>query len=468
MPLRTISPLALLAAISAPAAAQEPQPPTEAAAVASPASPAAAQAAPTTPPPAKTDPSATVDPPEKTDAPEKTDPPATVAPPEKSDPPAAVDPPAKTDPPAPAEPPKAPAEARDPMRPIPPVPIEMRMKKAGCCGPGPRVGGRIQIWAIPLLGDDAKVADLDPANAEGFRLRRARLDVDGQLVRTVPYGLQVELADQVTGRTGLLDAWLAWKPDDALGFTLGVHKVPFAAGNEVSSAKLQLPDRPLTIQTLADFRELGVSVGGEVFDGMIGYDVGAFNGSFGQFTRGDDNPGLLFAGRLEAGFGDIGETEADLEGGGPRVRLGGGAFHNDSSTVVQRGWTADLRAKLAGVSLVVAYLQDHTEPIERPTAAIAVDAGVDRSATYAQLGLAVGPLAGLALLRGLEVAGRFELLDDNHALTDGGDALLATGAVSWYFADPRLKLQAAYTRKHERHGPAVDNDALVLSTLVRF
>jgi len=347
----------------------------------------------------------------------------------------------------------------------------MRAKTKPGCKPHTHVGGRIQAWAIPVLGDKAKVADRDPANAAGFRLRRARLELSGHIVKTVPYTLQVELADQVARSTGILDAAVSWLPLSEAVFTLGVHKVPFSVGQNVSSKYLQFHDRALAVQTMADFRELGLSIGGEALGGILGYQAGVYNGSNGQFTWGDDNPGLLYAGRLEAGYGDIGETEADLEGGGGRARVGGGGYYNDSATAVKWGYTADLRVKAFGVSVVVAYIQDSSEPAQQPDATTGQDAEVERRATYGQLGVALGRLPGLTGIRPLapvELAFRLEMLDDNHALTDGGDVWLYTGALNYYFDEQRLKLQAAYVRKQEQHGPVVENDALVLSAMVRF
>src|SRR5688572_6814267 len=40
------------------------------------------------------------------------------------------------------------------------------------------IGGLLQVHASPYVGDDALIADDDPAGREGFRMRRARLGVD--------------------------------------------------------------------------------------------------------------------------------------------------------------------------------------------------------------------------------------------------------------------------------------------------
>jgi len=333
-----------------------------------------------------------------------------------------------------------------------------------------RVGGRVQTWVIPWVGDDAKVSDWDPADSAGFRLRRARLSLDGKVSCHVPFGLQVELADQASGRTGLLDAWTAWEIVPEAVVTVGVHKVPYSAGQEVSSKYLQLPDRPLTVLTMADFRELGVSVGGEVLDGLLSYGAGFYNGSGGLFTRGDDNPGLLTAARIEGGLGEIGETEADLTGGGLRFRLGAGAFYNDSATNLHHGLTGDLRLKVMGASLTVALLADRSEPIPRPETSTDENAVVDRYGYYVQAGYVIGTLPGLRereWLKGLEVVVRYEDLDDDAAITEG-DVVLFSGGLSWVLPGRRVTVQAVYIRKHEKEGLAWDNDAVVLSSMVRF
>jgi len=320
-----------------------------------------------------------------------------------------------------------------------------------------------------MIGADALVDNHDAANAAGFRLRKARLGTKGHLTSHTVYSLEVELADQQSGRTGVVDAWVALHPGFGVDMTLGVQRVPLSHGATVSSARMQLPERALGPTLMADHREMGLAAGGDHdlvdLGGMgafgLGWSLGAYNGAFGAFSRGDDNPGLLYAGRLELGLGDIGPGDADMAGGGLRVRLGVGAQLNDSSVGDTRAMAGDLRIKVMGASLVAAHLRDVTEPGTQPEAEVLRAADVARQSSWVQVGYMVWP-------GHMEAAFRFEMLDDSDAADDAGDVRLYTGGLNYYVRGDRLKVQAAFVRRQEMKGPAVDNDALVISTQARF
>ena len=339
-------------------------------------------------------------------------------------------------------------------------------------GPRPHLFGRIQAWAIPFIGEDALVDNHDPANAAGFRLRRARIGAKGHITRRSVYSLEVELADQVTGRTGVIEAWMGWYTWQNIEIAMGVQKVPFSHGSDVSSAKMQLPDRALGVGLIADHREAGLSVSGDhdlvelqmgggptAFN--VGYTLGVYNGSFGAFSRGDDNKGLLSAGRLTLGIGDIGQSEADLDGGPLRIRLGVGAMLNDSSVGDIKAMAGDLRLKIMGISLTVAHIQDVTKPSTRPDVQVLRAAEIRRRSHWAQLGYMVWPGR-------LEAAFRIEMLDDSDAADDAGDVRVYTGSLNYFLRGERMKVQAAFIRRQEMEGPAVDNDAAIISSQVSF
>ena len=295
------------------------------------------------------------------------------------------------------------------------------------------------------------------------------MKLGGHATERTVFGLQLELADQPSGRTGVLDAWIGWYVGPELQVRFGVQRVPYAGGDQLSSARLQMPDRPLAILSMADFRDMGVTLGGKALGGRLRYKAGVFNGSDGHFTLGDDNPGLLYAARVEGVIGDLGKSEADLSGGDLRLAVGVGSYNNKASTHDRLGLALDLRLKMMGLSFTLGHLHDVSTPIPVPTRSTDAVAEVVRSATYGQLGYMLMPAR-------LEIAFRIELIDDNAALSDVGDATLFEAGLSYYLKKGRMKVQLAYRHRSELDAapqagiivPELANDAVIVSSQVRF
>jgi len=124
---------------------------------------------------------------------------------------------------------------------------------------------------------------------DGFDIRRARLDVRGNVSPYFSYRLQTDFA----GTPKLLDAYAEIKIFDYLNFTIGQAKIPFSAENLASSNKMESIDRSQVVEALVargkdeignqNGRDIGVQVGGSfgkiknryLFD----YKVGVFNGA---------------------------------------------------------------------------------------------------------------------------------------------------------------------------------------------
>lgn len=124
---------------------------------------------------------------------------------------------------------------------------------------------------------------------DAFDIRRARLDIKGNLTPFFGYRLQTELA----GSPKLLDAYGEIKIKDYLNVTIGQFKIPFSLENLASASKLELIDRSQVVEALVargkdvignqNGRDIGIQVGGTLIKNkgvsLLEYRLGVFNGS---------------------------------------------------------------------------------------------------------------------------------------------------------------------------------------------
>lgn len=324
--------------------------------------------------------------------------------------------------------------------------------------------GLLQTQFLPLLGDDARLNSGDPADAPGVRLRRARLGVSGWAWGIVDWELSLQAR---AGGIDLLDAWVGYRGLNGLGFVVGARKVPFSKFAMMSAGDSVLIDRPLGVQAMAPFRQVGLTLEGEIGNGIAGYSLGVYNGfarnqSFNEGYRetasleGNRFSRLAYVAHVSlAPLGSIGKGLADFARSGPKVGIGGSFYYDDGKTVSTLGIAANLVFKARGFHLAAEYLYDSADPAQNPTTDATVPASVSRQALIAELGY-------LILRDELGVTARFELLDDNMDLDNNGDQIVVTGGLQYYFHRHHLKAQLEYTHRTELEGVSLDNDSLLL------
>ncbi len=209
----------------------------------------------------------------------------------------------------------------------------------------PRVSGYIQLR---YLWDDA--------NQSSFTVRRARLDLKGDISKKIDYRLQVEFASKVQ----IMDAFVQFKPFRQLNVKVGQYKVPFSIENtDYTPLKFEFIDYPMALRKLMGFNEV---VGGESLsasgrdmgltlyggfgkrDGynLVNYDFGVFNGS--GINTGDNNrskdvvarlsvkpvEGLMLSGSYY--WGEYGKAYLK------RQRYAVGACYDRGAVVVRSEW----------------------------------------------------------------------------------------------------------------------------------
>ncbi len=342
--------------------------------------------------------------------------------------------------------------------------------------------GQLQTWTT--LWDQDVVAQADPATYgdpeadPGFSIARARLGLDGFLPvgdagpGQVDYALSVGVAapydaiSEGSESLQLVDAFGRWALPSSIGLSsvsVGIQRVPFSREAMISSADLVFEERAVGTNWLLPGREVGaaasqsLSLGDDPEGNQLLLRVGAFNGNGALF--GDDDPGLLAAGRLELILGDAYRTwSPELE---PALGIGvAGSLDADVATSTQ-AFEADLLARYSVVTLMGELIRSRIRPTQTDVAAPSVAGATDRMGWLGQLSVWV-PIDGP---QGIEIAGRYATFDDAAALDNNGDvAILHAGATA---RDLLSGVDLGLAFIHRSEPDAVRNDTLRLTVQVR-
>jgi len=146
--------------------------------------------------------------------------------------------------------------------------------------------------------------DLAPSN--GFDVRRARLDIRGNVISPLEYRIHVDFANSPR----MLDANIVWKINKHVSLLAGQYKIPFSLENPYNPNVLEFIENSLVITHLVNYsdvsgmsangRDIGVSLTGNFFQregySLINYFFGVFNGS--GINTSDTNKEKDFSGIL--------------------------------------------------------------------------------------------------------------------------------------------------------------------------
>lgn len=271
---------------------------------------------------------------------------------------------------------------------------------------------------------------------DGFDIRRARVDVKGNLTPYWSYRLQFDLA----GTPKLIDAYAEFKLNSYLNFTIGQAKVPFSLENLTSSGKLELIDRSQVVEALVargkdvvgnqNGRDIGIQVGGTLFQWeyrpLVDYQLGFFNGSGINAT--DKNRNKDLAARLIVH---------------PVTGLGvAGAFYNGSvykseneKSVTRNRYGFDFRYDWRDLALRGEFIHGK-------------DGSTEREGYYLQAGY-------YFLEKKFQLLAKYDFYD--------ADKSVSRDAATWYVFganynfNANIRLQANYTVRQEE-APSLDNN----------
>ena len=334
---------------------------------------------------------------------------------------------------------------------------------------------RIQSW-VGWVGDDALLSNGDPMQEPGFRLRRARLGIEGTLFEGLSYEIELDLFDTERAGGPLYEATIGYKPVYWFEAIMGVQKFPFLRSEMMSSAALPHLDRATGTLAMSPANALGQIVAFHPWEDRLSITLGVFNGlkRGSAFHEGYEGVGVSFGNRFEgiAGVGRVdfmplgpmGANMADLpsyRAGAVKLAVGGSFFFNDGGSILTWAGSTYAHFKAYGLHLFFEFAQEAAEPKERPTTTSTISTRIERRAVQASLGYVFLPrVLGLAL--------RFEVLDDNIDRESQGDEWLLTPTLTFYALGDALKVQLEYTHREELFGRSLANDTVLLGLQLDF
>ncbi|HYN22815.1 MAG TPA: porin [Thermoanaerobaculia bacterium] len=189
------------------------------------------------------------------------------------------------------------------------------------------LGGLVQVQAE--FGDrgDTRFGN----DNDRFYLRRARLNAAGKFLEEFDFRVEGDFAGTLSNtsalRAQLTDGYLTWNRYPEANVRMGQFKTPFGFEQLYSDPRLLLLERSLANDRLTLSRQLGVQVGGDLFEKRLSYAVGAFNGN-GANNNFNDDDSFLTTGRLSGVL-----WQGKLMGQSAAWSLGGNVFTSEDTSV---------------------------------------------------------------------------------------------------------------------------------------
>ncbi len=285
----------------------------------------------------------------------------------------------------------------------------------------------------------------ETGKVDGFNIRRARLDVKGNITPYWSYRVQFDLA----GTPKLIDAYAELKLNDQFNFTIGQAKIPFSLENLASSNKLELIDRSQAVEALVargkdvggnqNGRDIGIQLGGTILKlkdrPVVDYRLGVYNGS--GINTVDNNEAKDFATRLIV-HPILGlDISAALYNGSrfvPEVKTGT-VVTTPSKNVDRNRYGFDLNYDLKDLAIRGEYIHG-------------TDDLIDREGYYFQAGYCF-------LQKKIQLIAKYDFYDADKAKADNASNWYVFGAN--YNFNTNVRLQANYTVKQEE-GTSIDNN----------
>jgi phosphate-selective porin len=288
----------------------------------------------------------------------------------------------------------------------------------------------------------------ETGKADGFDIRRARLDLKATVGKNWEYRLQAEFA----GTPKLLDATVAYKYRDWLKITAGQFYIPFSAENTTSDSKLLFTDRSQVVSALAgrdkdvignqNGRDPGLQASGNVWKiddrFFLDYYIGVFNGA--GINTADNNEAKDFSTRL------VLHPLTGLDVGGSYyngwARYGSPADNKLRSRIgTEIAYTRNL------LTIQGEYLQGY-------------DGKTVRAGWYALAGVYV-------YKKNIQLVARYDTYDPDIAADKKNDATTNYVFGANLYFNSNLKLQLNYTYRSEE-GEQINNDIIAAQFQASF
>jgi phosphate-selective porin OprO/OprP len=315
---------------------------------------------------------------------------------------------------------------------------------------GIQIGGLLQAQTEDGDRGDSRFTD---SNARAY-LRRARVNLSGRFLEEFNVRAELELAGSLANTTGfraqLTDAYLNWNRFDSANVRVGQFKTPFGFEQLYPDPRLYTAERTLVSDRLTPGRQIGVQLGGELFDERFNYSAGLFNGS-GTNQNFNDNDRFMTVGRLSV----VPLTGRFLENQA-RWTVGVNGFRTTDSNITlpaefgfdstpaspakdnifagrRRAIGYDTQVEIGPFELWAEYLRGTFEAGNRVPVSRFHSDGWSVQASY------------YVLFDKLQLVERLEVFDPGNLGNVAGTRSLVTG-LNWYFKQHDLKLQVDWMR----------------------
>ncbi|MFK7931775.1 MAG: porin [Myxococcota bacterium] len=338
---------------------------------------------------------------------------------------------------------------------------------------------QMQLWGTAFDQDEDPTAETvgygDPGHDMGFSVRRLRLGFEGHR-DAFDFQVDVGLSAPYDGLSGtgrprfeVVNAFArgSWVVGQGVGRTsVGMVRVPFTRERLMSSRELVFQERAVGTAWIAPSQDLGILFDYEL-DMGVRAQVGVYNGGGDLF--GDDNLGVLLAGRLEYARGDTYRTYGESDDVDVGVAVAG-LWNQDVATqtvggevdALVRVWRVTLLAEV-----MTAFLQPGDSTVDMPGVATPTQRlGITGQLSWwTPLDAVEAPAAERSAV---ELAARVATFNDNVGIGDNGDVLVLHSGATWRNMAPGVDLGAGFIHREEMGGRTVPNDTVRLWGQVRW
>jgi len=296
---------------------------------------------------------------------------------------------------------------------------------------------------------------------DGFDIRRARVDLRGNLTPFLLYRLQFDLANTAK----LIDAYAEINLNRYFLFTIGQAKIPFSLENVTNDSKLDFIDRSQGVEALVarskdlvgnqNGRDVGIQLSGTLIKlkdrPFLDYNVAILDGAGINIVDNNERKdgssriilhpisGLDIAGSYYNGSRFIPGTAAIKTNGVVTTAA------VDPKSVNRNRYGFDLNYEWKNLILRSEYINGTDDQIKRD--------GYYLTAGY------------YFLEKKLQVLGRYDFYDADKAKADNASTWYVIGAN--YSFTPNIRLQANYTFKQEE-GTSINNNYAAVQFQIGF
>jgi len=213
-------------------------------------------------------------------------------------------------------------------------------------------------------GATIKTTPSDPGDANGFDIRRARINFSGNVFSPdVTFRLEGDFYGGSAGGFTVTDAFVGYRWSDLLKIKAGSFKVPFAKSESTNDTFQTFMERAEVLAPFDPVRSLGASLYGDIIKDKLAYEISANDGGNANTLRRADTAGstanldnrLGFYSRVQyAGSGRISDfvEESDLRTGARDfIWMLGGAVGYESQNAANNAFPSpQTTTSLSGLS----------------------------------------------------------------------------------------------------------------------